>query len=307
MKKIIQITFLLILVNSLTYAQDNFTETNNFQYKFNIGEMVNLSLMRDCSLTIGRVEKIDGNNISYLIEEKLFGGKELKNNIILTYEKPLPTSRFNSESYSPWLFVNIKKNERLLVSHCGEKNNYGLIVSDQDLFPNIKNVISFYDMYQKNPNTIKKLPGLIQENNSEIFLGYVVSFISRDGIYKDKEISALILSQLMFEDQIPTNNYGLANIALRRILVKKDSLTGEVRKEVLNRIIKAGGNNRKSSRQALITLIYLVNNANLDLSQYLSSEDKKRLLDNFKKLPLEKISLQEKLKFENILKKETSE
>ncbi len=303
------LSFILIscIVTQSLYSQTNKSIYNHSDYSYYIGESLAHSLFQGCSIFAGSIDNTDDPSISLIIKETIFGEPPDENSILLNYTEPRPLARFRSESYSPWILVDVKKGNELIVSNCKGKNGirkYGLIVSDTSLFPGIRESISHFEKYRETPEILLKTSQYVDKYKDEVFSGYIILLLTRYGTNVNKNYSALVLSELIENEKMPKPGFAFAIVSLQRFLVREDDLKIDVKKKLIKRLIDAGSSKKSSATQAIYVLLRVADDNRLDLRPFLNKRQKKLLLENYranKDFLFRMVSAERKSKFENLL------
>jgi hypothetical protein len=289
-------------------AQDNSKtdDSNRAEFEFLIGEKAAILLRQGCSVLQGTINQVSGSKVNFLLQEKLSGEKYDVESIELNYKKPRPAVGLPSISDSPWRFAEVKEGIELIVFHCRAKSpvsQYSFITSDKSLFQGIKKSVRHYLSYKKNPAVILEIPNLVKDENDSTFIGYLFSFVAEGGAIQHSDNTALVLSQLLASDKIPEVDMGSVRFQLST-LISSDfvfPITQETRAAVLKNLINVGGSNKKLAREAIIILCRISDAGRINLSPYLSPENKNKLLRKLQTLSTDQLSFEARKKFQSLL------
>jgi hypothetical protein len=271
-------------------------------YRFKIGQILAESFS-NCSMYIGSIDGFSEQKVDFLIQEQLWGEKIDDTYLRLKYSTPNQRAAMLPDDNSPWRGVNVERGNKLFVSICKTTTSerYKLILSDQELFPVIRSVISYNARLDFNPNVLSEAPQMLTVQDKSILSGYIVSLL-RSRWMNNEENAALVLIQLLENFDLPQTAWGYARITLRQILLHKGEHTfaPTLSDSIVKRIINVGGSESKAAESAISLLIELTKQGK-DIKQYLNEENRSKLLQNYKTLVSKNISAKDRLKFEKLL------
>ena len=271
-------------------------------YRFKIGQILAESFS-NCSMFIGSIEGFNEQKVDFLIQERLWGEGIEGAYIRLKYSTPNQRTAMLPDENSPWRGVNVERGNKLFVSLCktttGER--YKLVLSDQDLFPVIRSVISYNARLDFNPNVLLEVPQMLTVQDKSILSGYIVSLL-RSRWMNNEENTALVLIQLLENFDLPQAVWGYARITLRQLLLQKEehALSPVLSDSIIKRIINVGGRESKAAEPAISLLIELTKQGK-DIKQYLNEETRSKLLQNYKTVVSRNLSPKDRLEFEKQL------
>lgn len=301
------LSFAVSMMVVSAYAQKKKDKTDTYKpsnYEYEIGEKLILSLLDGCSVLNGTIKAIKGNQVDFVIKERLLVNEPVTDTIVLNYKKPVSRIAISSEGYSPWNYVDVQEGKELYISYCKGKTGLrenGFIISDGNLFADIKKSVSHYIAYKQNPKTLLDAPRLVNSYNSKIFVGYIVSFLWRSGATVNSEDAVLVLIQLLENDKIPASEFGLIYSTLQRLITGEGYLKPETRNKIVDNLISLGISNKKAAERAVNILIRLANDNSVDLKPFFNKKNRQKLLQNYKTFTLKNISQKEREKFEKLL------
>lgn len=273
-----------IEVTNLKSLHEKVRNNEVTDYQFRIGEKIGSSFSNRCSSFIGVIDDFHDQKIDVIVQEQLWGDEVKEKKVQLNYIPPRQNSRYYG--YSPWDYVEIQKGGKLFISSCG--NNVGsqiykIIVSKEELFPSIREVIAYNTRLEQNSSVLLEIPQLISTKDNFVFAGYV-SLLLRGGSPNNKENAAIVLSQLLGERNVPPVVWAYARIAMRQLLVIKgeDALSPETHNLVIDRLVDIGSSNNKSAEQVIILFLEVAaQNNNLNIKPFLNENKRRGLLRNY--------------------------
>lgn len=276
-------------------------------YEYLVGREIGLSLKGDsCSVLAGNIQEVDGSKVIFSIKERLINKKMDTDTLVITETESRPIEHY-LDKYSPKLTVDFRKDNELIVFHCGTQNQpkeYSFITSDKNLFPGIRKVVAHYNQYKQNPEILLDVPNLVRNSNDLIFLGYIVEFLSTGGALEHSDYTVLVLTQLMENDKIPEDGMGFTSLKLKSLIAGDWLLpiTPATRDAALKKLIKLGSSDKKLAGQAIKILARIVNKDTIDLRPYLiNKQNRMQLYENLQTIPTRGFSPREREKFERLL------
>lgn len=291
----------LFLLSAIFISTLSISANEKSDYEFKIGERLASSFSENCSLFIGRIQNLQEQKATLIIQEKLFGNKTDKSTLDLN-DIVLP--KYPRFSYSPWNYVEIRQGYNLFVSDCGNgiSQSYGVIVSNEDLFPQIREVISYQKRFKENQSILLEMPQLLTQNDNIIFIGYITSLL-RSGVPENKNDLATVLSQFLENNNLPPISLVYARISLRQLLVKEseNSLLPETRNSVISRIVNIAGSADNSAEQSVTLLLELADKGKLNIKPFLNKKKRQNILKHYRTIALNVGTIQGRKEFEKQL------
>lgn len=263
-------------------------------YRYDVGRQLYLSLLRNYSVFIGTVTKIDpgksGEQVTVTTDEWLWGDtSRRKSNMRLVRPNQSERSNLGSSGSSPWAGVELQINRRLLVvsdidaSGDGQVDivtpNYGLIISDEALFQSLRDTLNFHSMLGKNSEEIVRAPDLLTKANDSILAGYVVSYLWRGTRPNSANTEALVLSKLLASNAVPTIAWLNIRMALTHLMLNRMTPVAESTfASVVNNLVTIGsGDDEKRAAQAVKILLDISDKKALKLAPFLNEQKRTRL------------------------------
>ncbi len=302
MKNLIVLTILcLLFATNAVVAQKDQAKAFS-QYQFDVGYMLNVTLSSNCSIFIGTIQDVQENKINVLAQDFLSGDTNINNQVQLKYFRP----RFQSLNDSKWAFVDVQVGKKLLISSCGngEQQYFNLIVSKEELFPIIQNIIAFNKQLEQNKKLILEVPRIVNGEQTLIFAGYIVSvlraFHNKEGTQED---TAVVLTQLLENPIIATNGAGLIAVTLRHLILRENerALSTSARNSAISRVIDVAVSNSKNVPYAISLMVSLAESGKVNFGNYLNEEKRQRLVQNYQNLAPKNLSQKGKTEFEKQL------
>jgi hypothetical protein len=281
-----------------TLAQLNLTsgiqpQTSVEWHQYDVGRQLYLSLLRNYSVFIGTVTKIDPGKsleqVTVTTDEWLWGDtSRKKRELRLVKSNQLEGSSPGSKGSSPWAGVELQINRRLLVvsdidaSGDDQEANTtpnGLIISDEALFQSLRDALNFHSLLEKNSEEIVRAPDLLTKANDSILAGYVVSYLWRGTRPNSVNTEALVLSKLLASNAVPTIAWLNIRMALTHLMLNRMAPVSELAfASVLNELVTIGsGDDEKRATQAVKILLDISDKKALKLAPFLNEQKLTRL------------------------------
>jgi hypothetical protein len=274
----------LFLLSAILISTLSISANEKSEYEYKIGERLASSFSENCSLLIGRIQSLQEQKAILIIQERLSGNKTDESTLELNN---IVSPKYPRFSYSPWNYVEIRQGYNLFVSDCGNgiSQNYGVIVSNEDLFLQIREVISYQKRFKENQSILLEVPQLLTQNDNIIFIGYITSLL-RSGVPENKNDLATVLSQLIGNNNLPTISLVYGRISLRQILVKENenALLPETRNSVIGRVVNIAGSAGNPAEQSVTLLLELADKGKLNIKPFLNKKNKQNILKNYRNI-----------------------
>jgi hypothetical protein len=191
--------------------------------------------------------------------------------------------------WSVWEGVGLKVGEKVLVAlrdDNASKNRseeVALVVSDKDLTAKILESLKLHEQVSQLPSQIEQVPRLLRDKSNNVLAGYVVSYLTHVGAEsKDDDRVSLALSALVPLVSLPP--IARDDVAKQLTSHFKDQ-SAETRRVVVESLIAtATANDLNQATPALLSLVWLTDSKALELRPYLRSEQKTKLIANYRAL-----------------------
>ena len=262
-------------------------------HEYDVGRQLYLSLLRNYSVFIGTVTKIDPGKsreqVTVTTDEWLWGDtSRSKSEMRLVRPNQSEGSSPGSKGSSPWAGVELQINRRLLVvsdiDASGDVQRAittpnGLIVSDEALFQSLRDTLNFHSMLERNSEEIVRAPDLLTKANDSILAGYVVSYLWRGTRPDSVNTEALVLSKLLASNAVPTIAWLNIRMALTHLMLNRMAPISEFAfASVVNDLVTIGsGDDEKRATQAVKILLDISDRKALKLAPFLNEQKRTRL------------------------------
>ncbi len=276
-------------------------------YKFRVGKILFLSIKKGCSVFSGKIVEGNGSKKNVSIENQLWKGDFPSNNseVLELTDKHFPKSLGFYKRLLTKIDIKIKNGDLVGVFQCVKQYDsqpeYFVLVNDK-IISSIKNSVSFYANYNQNSETILNIPKLIDNTKDPVFIGFMVESLARSKI-KDRNYVVRVLSNLLKNEKIPENIFGLAGTQLFMYLSDEKSfpIDSSVRDVAFKNIIAVARSKNKLNRQAIIILIQIAKENTSRLKPLLKTGDNTMLYKNFQNIPHQMLSQKERVVFGKLL------
>jgi hypothetical protein len=186
---------------------------------------------------------------------------------------------------SVWGKLVLQEGGELLVSRCRMTNAAPMIkfaVSRNDLFQQVRNVISFDSRLQNNPKSILIVPKILIKEASPLFAGYAITLLW-SGLAANNNDAATVLSEIMSLENVPPIGRSLVRLGLRRLLLKRGEgeLSEETRRGVQQRLIVLAGSAAGPDNEVFTLLAELTDRQELDIRHFITARNRNAILRNY--------------------------
>lgn len=275
-------------------------------YEFWVGERLGIAFSEKCQFFTGTVNKFDGRTVGLAIQKYFYGNDITGNRILLKYTPPRKNLRFSSEGRSAWDYVEVQEGKELFVTRClgsGGLERYKVILGNQNLFPIVKEIVSYHIRLQKSPKIILDALKLLEKKNSDVSAGYLRIVLTTRSL-SDENDRAIVQSRLFVNKNASEDILSFAGFYLTGLLsnVGENALSPETRKLITKNIIEAAAaSNGKAVEKAIRLLINLSEKGKIDINPFLSKKKRRDLSRNYHSLTLKNVSEQGRKEFERQL------
>jgi hypothetical protein len=315
--KLMRIILLVIAISLPCFAfnqaknegQENDSDKNSIEFEY--GKALAFSFRRGCSIFVGRIisvnEPVKNNEaetksekdsmqsptlytkINLSVKEVLWGD-DLKaaNDVQLKRHYPY-VNRLVGDGWNPWYNVDLQLGGKLLIVRYKEKvgdQEYGLIVSDESLFPSIRETISHHIRFIQTPDAALDAPKILSSQIRGVFGGYLVHYF-RTGGYANTANDVIVLSQLLGNKALPESSWYFIERALTLKLLKaqtENSISETTRQNVIYSLIEKGCSNDPQLFKFAIRSLTSLREADIAIRFYMSEQQRKKLIENYKTL-----------------------
>src|SRR5258705_9309124 len=272
--------------------------------EFDVGSRLGASLVEGCVVFIGTIralgelekgdnrttEEILHRTVRVKIEEWIWNSKPNRASVAQLDQPLVPEPRrYGSEGRSPWDGVNVYVGNKLLVAlrenEIGTRE-YGMITSDENLFPAIRNALIWHDRYLQNPAELSNVSDALNFRNESVFVSYFTSYLWRGGSFGNRDAEALALGGLLGRSRLPDRASALIRLTLTRLMLSEpDALMDATHRSLTETLVSVGaGSDLKRAGDAIVVLLRLGDKKKLEMAGYLTSERQRRLTDNYQTL-----------------------
>ena len=297
-------------------TQGEAVSVQDINYESRVGWILAGCLIRGCSIFIGTVREVvrpeqqaksaDLNSSSYSkvsmrIDKWVYGEPQQWEHYVQLDQVPIELSAGRAVLHQGdvWRDVKLEVGKRLLVAFSpattiGRENHeasnridrYGLVVSNEKLFPVIQATVSNHSRYAHKPEELLDAPDLLNARIDYILSGYLVYYFWAKGGNENTDIEAAVISQLIGNSHVPEGYWRFLEAPLVRAMTNNDSPVSEAtRNQVTNSLIAAGcSGNSGLARSALRVLILVTDSGNIDVEPFLTEERRRKLIRNYKAL-----------------------
>lgn len=222
------------------------------------------------------------------IDEWLSGDlQRLSSPVEITYASKPQIFKSSPGPWSVWEGVGLKVGEKILVALRDDKaskdrsEEIALVVSDKDLAAKVLQSLKLHERVSQSPNQIEQFPGLLRDKPNNLVAGYVVSYLTHaEPKSKGDDRVVLTLSSLVPLDSLPPL---VRDEVAKQLTSHFKDLSAKTRRGVVDSLVTtATANDLNQATPALSSLVWLTNSKVLDLSPYLKSEQKAKLIANYR-------------------------
>jgi hypothetical protein len=286
-------------------------DESSHKQQYEIGSNIGQALATGCSIFIGTVSAIgqpikefenieDDRSAFYTpltlnIDESLWGEPNSQSKVLQIYKVSKPKLSLQSGPWRLWENVELRIGKKLLVvlwadnikkqrEHLGKASEQAGIVSEEQFFPVIREILRHHDRYLQNPDQIEQFGKLLNTEYDFIFSGYLISYLSVKVSYTDKEVSTLI-KLLGSNHTTQTGWFFTAKTLTRSIVSEYSTLSPTMRNNAIEAlVIAASSNNSNLAKQGISFLIFLTDvNKELNIQSFLNTDRKNKITGNYNK------------------------
>lgn len=291
-------------LNQALSANSNILQQQQFRYE--VGRKLGDALARGCFIFTGTVHEVvspaaseDTNStISYAtvgvnVDEVLWGeAPNSQAKVFLQKATPPTRNKYDAGPWSTWRNVDLEVGKKLIVAlwnkdvqkpvYNDKPDDIVLIVSDESLFPTIREVVAFHERNLQGRAGVNAFEPL-ESGGDPIISGYLIAYLSRRAVSRDVNAEAMILSSLLNNSSLPEAGFFDVARELGIILSRgDDALTDATRNSVTEALVVAGASeNIKLARNAITTLTRLTSDNRIDVSSFLNDERRRKLVKNY--------------------------
>jgi hypothetical protein len=284
-------------------------------YESRVGWTIAPCLISGCSVFIGTIQETIGVNsqaeteettglvppeVTIRIDEWVHGEPPRWKHKIQLRQLPmefgmgLPTLH-----HVEWRGVKLVKGGKLLVAFypppsvskenpeiLSKIDRYGLVVSNEDLFPVIRLIAATHSRIVRTPEQMLDVPALFDPRNGAALGGYLVGYIWRTGGDQNPEVEASMISQLIGSPHIPEAYWRLLERPLINAMTADDAPVSEAtRNQVAGRLVdSASGTNLILARTSLRVLAFLCDSDRISIVSFLTEDRRRALIRNYRTL-----------------------
>jgi len=296
-------------------TQGEAVSVQDINYESRVGWILAGCLIRGCSIFVGTVREVVGpeqqaksadlnsssySKVSMRIDKWVYGEPQQWEHYVQLDQVPIELSAGRAVLHQGdvWRDVRLEVGKRLLVvfplppplteNHeaLNRIDRYGLVVSNEKLFPVIQATVTNHSRYAHKPEEMVDVPDLLNARNDYIFSGYLVSYFWAKGGNENTDIEAAVISQLIGNSHVPEGYWRFLEAPLVRAMTDNDSPVSEAtRNQVTNSLIAAGcSENSGLARSGLRILIVVTDSGNIDVKPFLTEKQRRKLIRNYKAL-----------------------
>ena len=216
-----------------------------------------------------------------------------------------------------WRNVDFKVGGQLLVAFYPDSlddqatltrmDKYYLVLSDEGLFPAIRNIVAKHILYQGNGEEILDAPKLLDAQTDSVFLGYLFYYLRVKGGYDYADTDAIVLSQLIGSKHISEAGWRMLVAPLTRVMSNTDSPVSEaaISKVTETLVITGCSENLALAGCAIGVLVELGDSDRLNMKPFLTERRRQMLLKNYRALVSSRY-IQDQAEFESQINLEGS-
>lgn len=282
---------------------------NDKKNDLSIGTKLANSLLRECSIFTGKITDIrptdDPNafKVDFTIEDWLVNNStSIENRIQLDYLRGYYKSDSPAEN---WQNVKVEIGAKLLIaSNCQNNSNagkYALVTSEDQYFQSVRNVITYHFDVEKNKKKLFNVSQILNSQNDNIFAGYIIRRIDLFGIVYADDNTQILLG-LLGDKHLPKGSWESISTHIDYLMKGNKVLLPETKNLVINKFVAMGSSDdMDDSEQGVRSLIRLCENNAFNITPFLNSEKRNKLVQNYQKLSSPKKSIKGKEEFERQL------
>jgi hypothetical protein len=278
----------------------------NPQYnnEFKVGEKIAEALTGGSWFFMGYITDIGnprkGHRISYTkvsinVEEQYWGkARELTEVHIDHVTKPLAPR--SSGPWEAWEDVDLQIGKRLMVGlwedtpkrpvYSGKPSDASLVVSEEALFPIIKDVLTYHSRYKSNAQDILLIPLLLDYNRNFAEAGYISRWLWRRYAPENGDNEVQVLLKLFSSENLPELGRAIVMLALRSRLYRATyQLSDTTNFQAIETIVNCSGSDNISiAKNAFRILIWFTQNNQLDIRPFLNEPLRNKIIRNYQKI-----------------------
>jgi hypothetical protein len=296
-----------------------------------VGSYLARGFLRNCGAFIGSVQDVvdpdeqqargvDRRSLSYtkvtvVVEEWLYGDRRHYADVLQLEQVPVVRGLVYGSEYrgAVWRDVQIEVGTRLLLlfypkaSQDAEMqtsiDRYGLVVSQETLFPAIKDTLSRHTQLKEDPDQLLNATNWLNADKYQVFGGYLVYHLWATAGRDHLDSAAIALSQLMSDKRIPESGRWLLEMPLVRVLSdRENSMSEAARTQAMEQLVTAGcSQSAPLAKSALRVLTLLGEVGVLDLKPFLTQARRQMLRSNYQQLVHSEFEKERRAKFESQL------
>ena len=248
--------------------------------RYHLGEIISEGLRtNDCPIISGTVTNFRDGQLTLTAGEHLGGPALTASTFVIDYVRPRP------EILSEWTDVDVVEGEDLLLAPCGSRGNrIGFAVSERELFPIIRQIISLNDGLASDPDNLRELPRIVAEKKNDVLTGFSVRYLLGN-VSTNRNRTAIAMSQFFNDQELRPTVWGISGSTLLDLFHYKDdrALDPAVRGEVLATIVNVAGTDSKAASSAIQLLLNIFEMQSEDISRYVNEKNRKQLISNYQR------------------------
>jgi len=195
-----------------------------------------------------------------------------------------------------WRDVDFKVGGQLLIvfypNSSGDQQSlarvdkYCLVVSNTQLFPSIRNVVSKHILYQMNAEEILDAPKLLDAQTDSVFSGYLFSYLRTIRRHDHADADVIVSSQLIGNKHFSEAGWRMLEIPLLRAMTNTDFPVSETTSsKVTETLVNAGCSDNLALAKIAIRVLARLSGADQEnLKPFLTERRRQKLLKNYKVL-----------------------
>ncbi len=291
---------------SLTSANTNVQKNA----AFNLGSRIAESLSIGSWFFVGTITNVDKakkdseaqvdsasspTKVSINVEEHLWGKDRKQAEVQVDYiTKPLAPR--SSGPWEAWEGVDLQVGKRLIVAlwddtpnrpvYRGTPVDAAIVVSNEALFPTIKNILSYHARQTSSPENILQAPSLLDGNTDYVEAGYISTWLWRNINPDNLDNEVIALGRLFGKEDFPEIGQAIVRIALMtRLMNDGYQLSNTTRYQTIKSVVNmSGSDNVKLAFHALTILLRLSESGQLDIEPFLNESLRDKIIRNYQKI-----------------------
>ncbi len=283
----ILIALLVISCNSLSQSikKGDFAE-----FEHVVGRQVGLSLKGGgCIAGKGRIISGSNEGVQIATDEWLFGNEPSTQRItasdnVVRFDRTYLRQKFDD------LQGAFETNQAAYFLFCPNRVGSArvpIVITNPEFFLGMRDAMKIYSDFVNDPETLFRVPDLIERSKSQFVLGCITEFLSNGGASNNRDIVLPVLVALLKRGNIPDGNHSGIERQIRSCIISKTfaPTKPEIRAAALKELVEIASSDNLVAIRALRIFGVILDQSDFDLRPYIPTSKKTKILANLEAIP----------------------